>query len=410
MEHLRSYTRPFTVVFAALALLVFIAEHINGRFWLNDFRVYYGAGTALLNGDPLYGVAHGLDSGVFKYAPLMALVYALFALLPYTLAASLQYLLITLAFLDGLRRIDRILRTHLLSERPLSHWPLFITGLACVVHLHRELHLGNINMLLLWLLVVALEQLLRHRTIAGAVLLGLALVAKPHFVVLLPLLLLRGKYACFGISLLTLLAALLVPSLVLAWQGNLTLHSEWLAAMAEHNAALVYLVGDDYRAVNTLYSFLYRAGLHATGIAPTVFPLPVLAVIAAGIALFVWDNGKREAKHSSRSAFPFEYFLLIALVPCITLTDTEHFLLAVPIVLYVVHQVVPRALSLWTTVAAAVLLLAYGGNWSDLWGPLSGIFVHHGVLGIGSFGLILLSVFLWYRSNQATAVVSNSSP
>ena len=158
------YPGRYTIVFAAVAMLLFVLEHVNGRFWLNDFRVYYGAGEALLNGDPIYGVAHGLDTGIFKYAPALALFYALFALLPYGVAASIQYALIVLAFLDGSRRIDRLLRENLFNGRTSNYWPLFLTGLVCVVHLHRELHLGNINMQLLWLLVVGLEQLLAGRT------------------------------------------------------------------------------------------------------------------------------------------------------------------------------------------------------------------------------------------------------
>ncbi|MBK7618262.1 MAG: hypothetical protein IPJ10_02835 [Flavobacteriales bacterium] len=73
------YPNRFTVILGVVALLLFVLEHVNGRFWLNDFRVYYGAGEALLNGEPLYGVAHGLGTGMFKYAPALALFYALFA-------------------------------------------------------------------------------------------------------------------------------------------------------------------------------------------------------------------------------------------------------------------------------------------------------------------------------------------
>lgn len=395
------YPRRFTFVFALLALAVFIAEHINGRFWLNDFRVYYGAGQALLNGEPLYGVAHGLDSGVYKYAPLLALVYALLALLPYILAASIQYLLIALTFLDGMRRIDRLLREHVLPERLLSDWPLLLTGVACVVHLHRELHLGNINMMLLWLLVVALEHLLYHRTTTGAILLGLAVLAKPHFAVLLPLFVLRGKYTVLVISLVTLSLALLAPAMVLGWTTNLALHAQWLVAMADHNAALVYLSGDDYRAVNTIYSFLYRSGGHTFGIAPILFPFIVLSVIAILFALFVRHNIHVERTYAVRNAFAFEYLLLIALVPSITLTDTEHFLLAVPVALYIVHHLVPRCTPLWAGLLAIPLLLAYGGNWSDLMGSLSSILVHFGVLGMGSFGLLVLAIVLHIRSNHS---------
>jgi hypothetical protein len=133
MSTLPSWNRfpgRFTIIFGAISLLLFVLEHINGRFWLNDFRVYYGAGEALLNGAPLYGVAHGLDSGVFKYAPVLALVYALFAMLPYGVAASVQYLLITLAFIDGLRRIDRLVRLNLLSGKAEAYLPLFLIALA----------------------------------------------------------------------------------------------------------------------------------------------------------------------------------------------------------------------------------------------------------------------------------------
>ena len=31
-------------------ILVFIIENINGRFWLNDFKVYYDAADAMTHG------------------------------------------------------------------------------------------------------------------------------------------------------------------------------------------------------------------------------------------------------------------------------------------------------------------------------------------------------------------------
>jgi hypothetical protein len=42
------YPNRFTVILGVVALLLFVLEHVNGRFWLNDFRVYYGAGESLL--------------------------------------------------------------------------------------------------------------------------------------------------------------------------------------------------------------------------------------------------------------------------------------------------------------------------------------------------------------------------
>lgn len=406
MELSRPYPRLFTVVFAAIALLLFVVEHINGRFWLNDLRVYYGAGEALLNGEPLYGVAHGLDSGVFKYAPMLALVYALFALLPYSIAASIQYLLITLAFIDGLRRIDRLVRVKLLSGKAEAYLPLFLIAVACIVHLHRELHLGNINMMLLWLLLVTLEQLQRGRDGLGGLLLGAAILAKPHFLILVPLLVLHGKWRTLGAACITLIAGIVLPSLVLGWAGNWQVHGAWLGEMAKHNAALIYTGGDDYRAVNTIYSFAHRALLKHVVSASAAEAYAILGLIALTFAAFVWWNKERKAPH----AFTVEFLVLVALVPSLTLTDTEHFLLALPLVAYVVHRLVPKAEPRWLLFLAVPLLLAYGGNFEDALGSFSDVLIHHGVLGIGSFGLIVLSILLWSRSNQRLSEVSNPMP
>jgi len=221
---LRTYPRPFQLAFGGIALLLLVVEHINGRFWLNDLRVYYGAGEALLHGTPLYGVAHGLDTGIFKYAPLLALLYAVFALLPYSIAASLQYGLIALAFIDGLRRIDELVRERLLSGKPPAYLPLLLITLTVVVHLHRELHLGNINMMLLWLLVVALQQLDRGHLDRGGLLVGLAILAKPHFLVLLPLFVLHGQWRALRSIVLAIGAGVVLPALFLGWEANLAMH------------------------------------------------------------------------------------------------------------------------------------------------------------------------------------------
>ncbi|MCB9178508.1 MAG: DUF2029 domain-containing protein [Flavobacteriales bacterium] len=404
MDLLRPYPRRFQLAFGLIALLIFVVEHINGRFWLNDFRVYYGAGASLLHGEPLYGVAHGLGTGIFKYAPLLAMVYALFALLPYSIAASIQYLLITLAFLDGIRRIDRLVRERLLHGKAPAYLPLFLIALAVVVHLHRELHLGNINMMLLWLLIVAVEQLDRGRFDRGGLLLGAAILAKPHFLVLLPLLVLHGQWRSLRSSALALLIGVLLPALFLGWQANLAVHVEWLGEMARHNAALIYTGGDDHRAVNTIYSFLHRAVLDRFLGAPSSGEAYViLGFIILAFGAFVLMNRLRKRT----DAFLFEFLLLVGLVPSITLTDTEHFLFAMPLVAYLIHRLVPKADPRWLAFVAVPLLLGYGGNFEDALGSFSDVLVRYGALGIGSFGILLLTTCVWSRSNPGDLGVSN---
>ena len=394
MGHWNRYPNRLYIVFGAIATLLFVLEQVNGRFWLNDFRVYYGAGEALLRGAPLYGVAHGLDTGIFKYAPLLAFLYALFALLPYAVAASIQYLLITLAFLDGMRRIDRLVRKELLGGRAASYLPLFLTALVCVVHLHRELHLGNINMMLLWLVVVALEALIKGRAMVGGLLLGAVMLAKPHFVVLLPLLALHRRWRSIAFAFAAITIGVLLPALFLGWAEDLAIHRTWLGEMAAHNASLIYVGGDDHRSVNTVYSFLHRALLKHVVAPSGAEAYALLGVIALLFGLFVLRNRKKDR------SFPFEFLILVALVPCITLTDTEHFLLATPVVAYIIHRLVPRAEPRWLALIAVPLLFLFGGNWEDALGSFSDTLIHYGALGIGCFGLIILAIMLWTGSNQ----------
>jgi hypothetical protein len=401
------YPVRFLVVFGALALLLFVAERVNGRAELNDFRVYYGAGQALLHGTPLYGVAHGLDSGLFKYAPVLAVVYVPLAALPYPLAATLQYLLITLALLDALRRTDRLVRERLLAGAPARYAPLFLLGLIVVVHLHRELHLGNINLLLLWLVVVGLEQLLNGRQRVAGALIGLAILTKPHFLVLAPLLALRGQWKVLASATALMVLGLLLPALIMGWTANAQALHGWVSTIAEHNGSLIYTSGDDHRAINTIYSALYRSVLHPVVSATNALAYGLLAVIAALIGLFVLSDRTPDGSATHPARFPFEYLLLVGLVPSITLTDTQHFLLAAPVLYYVLVHLFIQPRAPWSLGVAIPLFVCYGGNWEDALGPLSDRMIQAGVLGIGSFGLLVVAVLLFLRSNRLRSRTSN---
>lgn len=401
----------FVIVFGLLAVLLFVVEQANGRGWMNDFRVYWGAANALLHGETVYGVPFGLGTGFFKYAPVIALIFVPFAVLPYSIAAALHFVAIAASFLWATLAMDRLLRGYLLGGKAISFWLLFLSALVAVVHLHRELHLGNINMLLLALLLFATERSLKGQAIQAGMLFGLAMLAKPHFVVLLPLFLLRKRWLELGLAALTLGVGLLLPAILLGLRNNWALHKAWTTEMAKHNASLIHLGGDEMNAVNTLYSFVHRGVLQhfgASGSSTEAYLL--LGMVALLFAAFVLSNLHKEKREKAdpQGAFLMELLLLIALVPSITLTDTEHFLFAMPLVVWVMHHLLPRSVPPWLPLLAIPTLLAYGGNWEDALGPLSGMYVRAGVLGAANIALLLLSVWLFSRrrSNLRAAAVS----
>ena len=72
---------------------------------LNDFRVYYDAGTRLNAGRPLYDAAASDSFGLYLNPPLLAILFRPLALLPVGLAAAAWMTLVALALVAVVLRI-----------------------------------------------------------------------------------------------------------------------------------------------------------------------------------------------------------------------------------------------------------------------------------------------------------------
>ena len=94
-----SYPKFFIVFVALACLAIFVFENINHRFWLNDFKVYYGGATALLNGEQVYGVLYSLGSGYYKYSPFTALLAIPFCLFNFNTAAIFQFFILSFSII-----------------------------------------------------------------------------------------------------------------------------------------------------------------------------------------------------------------------------------------------------------------------------------------------------------------------
>jgi hypothetical protein len=144
------------------------------------------------------------------------------------------------------------------------------------------------------------------------------------------------------------------------------------------------------------------------------FPsLPALAgyfiVLLAGftIGFFVLMNLDSEKKvpetsENSTMNFTFEWFLIIALVPNLVKTDSEHFLSTAPILAFIIWHLASLK-RYWLIPVMILLIFFYGGNSYDLLGKdLSQRLFTMGLLGISNLMIILLSVFLYldYRKKK----------
>ncbi|UTW62130.1 DUF2029 domain-containing protein [bacterium SCSIO 12741] len=378
----------YVILSSLFCILFFISLWVNDRFWLNDFKVYFAAAQALQNDEPVYGVIHTLGSGFFKYAPVCLLPFIPFTYLPYEVAATLFFVLVSFAVISVPVFASKLCNRYFGLNPCALCWVVFL--LIVGVHLERELHLGNVNLMVLGGVLWVLSDLLKGKQTRAGIVLGIVLLFKLHFLVLLPLLFLRKMWRPLGISVSVFGIGTLIPILYLGFSKNTELLQQWVQTIAIHNGS-VELSG------NTLYHWLDVT----VGAFWPAFPsqMVILALVALLILFWVLKHLKSEKGRidSSSSNLVMEWMVLVALIPNLVITDTEHFLLGAPLVYTGLVRMRRLSLSVPQRMLIIVGLILYGMNWGDLWGETSVWITENGMLGLGNALLIL--AFIWIGEN-----------
>ncbi len=392
---------PELVVFLILTSFV-VLELINNRFWLNDFRVYYGAANQFVQGANVYGETYGLLSGVYKYSPLSLFLFLPFTLFSFKTACFLFSFLNILVITSLFRIIKNSLTTYsfTLSSR-LSLWVSLLGLIILGNHFFRELHLGNINVLLLLLALCSFILLQKEKKIISGILLAICILFKPYFFILTPVFVLRKESKWTFSFAAALLAGLFLPALFIGFRKNNQLLADWILSMTMHNATDV-----DY--ANTTYYWIWQI-LQNFGIdVSSQILFGLITGIVALLFLFIWRKHSKDEKLNKNLRNPnflMEYFLLIACIPNVAKTDTEHFLLSMPIILFLLEFLFSQKLPGWGKALVIIGFIAYGGNWYDLVGSqISSFWSHWGILGIGNWILIMSTLFFhekyWVNSKR----------
>ena len=187
--------------------------------------------------------------------------------------------------------------------------------------------------------------------------------------------------------------------LVMGWSDSVKLHQEWFAAMMDHS--------DYLGSRHTLFSLssLYLGLTLPTHHAFYLFPLVSLALAYYCYRIANRPAAAREgAPAANTTSLMLLFFLLMALIPSFFVTDTEHFLFALPLIVICCFQ--RDVASRWWVVMLVVVLVLYGGNSSDLLGKGLSVSVNRwGILGISNLLLIGMSLF-WFSGREKRAAAN----
>ncbi|MBD79810.1 MAG: hypothetical protein CL840_12925 [Crocinitomicaceae bacterium] len=366
-----------------LFLIMMLVEQAQHRFWLNDFKVFYWAAKALIQGEQVYGVAFGLETGFYKYSPVTLLFFTPYTLLPYSTASVIHFWIIVSATIGLVVLLNSLVSQYLTESKGI---PLltYLVGLVCILnHLIRELHLGNTNIILLLLLTQAAHSTLHRKSLLAGVLLAIAILTKPYFLILgLPFLIL-WDWKTMTTTVASLLIFIGSSLLIFGLDRGLELYTLWIESMSQHSG---------YLSSNHTISSLIETYLSIS--LPGYAGYILFAVSSLTLCFYFFRSKMQREK-----AFLLFFFMLIALVPNFLVTDTEHFLFALPLILFMIKTLVEKQ-NFLGMLLFGVVIAGYAGNSSDLLGnELSNRVDQLGILGISN--LIVISAVFYYSAAKS---------
>jgi hypothetical protein len=185
-----------------------------------------------------------------------------------------------------------------------------------------------------------------------------------------------------------LLFSILAPFLFVGISKGVLLHKEWFSAMQEHSNYL-----SSAHTIQSLIQFYLYNATHLS-----IFIISVVCI--AYIASVFYERRKSESALLPASRFINDYFIFIAIIPNLLITDTEHFLFSIPLLLIVLNYLSIKGKPVLILLFILIVFL-YGGNSTDLLGNnLSDKFEKYGMLGIGNLGIILFTIYVYFQGKK----------
>ncbi len=306
---------------AALFLAAAIVFEVRLKHQMYDFEVYRVAGVRAAAGEPLYRTEDG--HWQFKYFPAFALLIAPISQLP-PVAARAVWLGLSLALVILL--VNRSLA--LLPGR--RHTVLSLAGfttLAMGKFYIREIGLGQSNILLAVVVLLAVAQWWKGRDLASGALLAAATIVKPYAVLFLPYLLLRRRFRAAGAYLVVIVLALLLPAVRYGLAGNVDLLRGWFETVTRSTAP--NLIGQDNTSIAGMFASWFGVG-------------PAASWLTLALTLILLGACARAFVRSANVPAP-EYLdagLLLFLIPLVSPQGWDYVLLvSTPVIMLLIDRI-----------------------------------------------------------------------
>lgn len=337
--------RARRILIAGVILLVLaVAYSARIRGGMADFAVYYRAGQRLEAGEPLYRSSDG--HYMFKYLPASALLFVPFGHMSFDTAKATWFAVSLVALACCFVLAWQVV------PAPHRRYLLVLSGLVLAKYFLHELRLGQINIVVMALMLLATRVLSRpadaRRDAASGALAGIAAALKPYAVVFLPYFVLTRNWKATAATVATLVVALCLPVLFYGIHGNIQALADWAASLSQSTPA--QLANNDNVSVLAFFTKWLGPGtatLVASAAVLAAFGVLMLAVIVRG--------------SGERARAVLECAMLLTLIPLVSPMGWDYtFLLALLAVALLINAfgAFPRAAQAVLAVNFAVIALA----------------------------------------------------
>ena len=264
-----------------------------------DYDVLRRTAERALAATPLYRPEDG--HWQFKYLPAFAVATIPIAVPPDGVMRAIWFTGSVLLLVLLLRKSVTVL-----PER--HHSRAYLIGITFVLlgkfYVH-ELELGQVNILLTTLVVLAVAAMQAGREVQAGLLVAVAIVVKPYAVLLVPWLAARRRLPSFAGVAIGIAVALLLPVSVYGFEGNTHLLAEWWRTVTQTTAPNLL----DFNNVSAASVFARWLGPGPTAVA--LAAALMLALLAVAVVVFLKRSGIAAPE-------PLEVALLLTMMPILS--------------------------------------------------------------------------------------------
>lgn len=381
----------FGIFFVLFVALMEFVEIKNNKFWTNDFEVYYGATKDYFSGNNPYIKNYGLDTGFFKYPPTTLYFFGLAILMKFFFVQIVHIVVLAISFLISIFILHKVIFEESINTQKSIVGIYFLGFVFIVIHIAREFHMGNVNLILLGLFSLGLWYLKEQKQSHVAIFWSIMVVLKPIVILAFIPLFFFQQWKTMIYMVMFGLLFLAVPIAFSGWIGNMLLWKAWFASVAKHGQ---YLSSENSLTYLTEFYFHIKSAW-----IPSLIGLFVLL----STMLFFVSKGRKSVRDMIIWSI-----VLLGFTPNFFVTDTEHFVLSLPLLLLLVYQLI-RTKNIIYWILFVALVVPFSLNSNDILGRnISDYIDKIGLMGISNIGFICLYIVLFFKQIPQKEV-SNSS-